>query len=1135
MNQSALRRCTATVPSIYRNVGSRISPKVIRNGARALFVCGIATIVFAVLFSIVGWPIDRSIPPQSILAGEGATRIVHLETPSPFLMFRADTNEQPTRSNLKLFENGHELGPAHTLHSDIAAKGQGRYSHYGEYLYFSSTDGTDPATNGRRYSFEAILFPSLSGLVALVLAGLALASIGYASSPAQIRDFSRSIVVTLSRARLTILVAVPAIYRNLGSRLSPKAIRNGAQALFVCGIAIIAFAGLFSIVGWTVDHSIPPQSILVGEGATRIVHLKTRPPFLAFRPDTNREPARSNLKLFENGHELGPAHTLHSDIAAKGEGRYSHYGEYLYFSSTDGTDPATNGRRYSFEAILFPSLSGLVALVLAGLALASIGYASSPAQSRDFSRSIVVTLSQARLPILASPLIALAVLIVLDPGTLTKLAYSVRYEVRAALALVMALIAGYAAVGHFPDRPSLWVGAIRALLLLGLSGLLGLRLDEMVWPFGAGLAAGLVFRHKQYHWVESRAITAITVSTSYRRLQIAGVVLALIAILPEVIDYWSESGLWDSNGYDVLAQQIAAGRLPFASSFYMPVYQYGMASLYYAFGHFWEVQKIVNVVFALAAVLILIDVAYILTGSLLAAAIVGIWAAFYENLHHAPWTTQIEGWYIPAFALAIWAAVYYLQAPCLRRMVGLALAAALVFNVRLQGAFFCGAVVMAAFAANRLGLRERLRHALVFILVLFFVGVAPWSVRNLAVEGRFSPSSHQAAQGTAILNDPRIGLYGLRYEGTYLPILIDYMNKFPDAAERQRVFESYLIKRLLSDPGWFVRAAPWRIGAYYGLVPWIYFQSDDASFNWSADWHQYGANHYPFVAMVIAAVLGVAVRWPSRFTLYVIALIGANGVIPLLVGSGEPRLSYPVHMLHVLLALAAFAPISVRYPSFAGTTGVLPFVPRPRILFCAAGAVVLTGLVLHNTFGRVKLYRAVNGEYAAFDPSLTIDRAVPLVQYEGSRETYFGSHLSVNGQSVAQLELGRNYRGVFVATAAMHPPRYVKILDGVPADANDLRLPRFNLFWIGKPQTTSAGRTADNLTPEQLALGLFTGATGAIWIPARLLRTVATDLIREQDIIEAEFRVLAHESYSTTGQFIEIVKAKILRRGALRD
>ena len=69
---------------------------------------------------------------------------------------------------------------------------------------------------------------------------------------------------------------------------------------------------------------------------------------------------QSILRLFENGVELGPAHSVHDDIRNLGKGRFSHWGTTVIFSASDNTDPRTNGRSYTYvmdgtSAILPPT------------------------------------------------------------------------------------------------------------------------------------------------------------------------------------------------------------------------------------------------------------------------------------------------------------------------------------------------------------------------------------------------------------------------------------------------------------------------------------------------------------------------------------------------------------------------------------------------------------------------------------------------------------------------------------------------------------------------------------------------------------------------------------------------------------
>lgn len=103
-------------------------------------------------------------------------------------------------------------------------------------------------------------------------------------------------------------------------------------------------------------------------GITRIVAARLRPPYAgritAFEHDAGLGwiapvpgrllsdlEASSSLRLFENGEALGPAHAPHADVRSLGAGRYSHWGAHLYFSTSDGSDPQSNGRVYEVREV----------------------------------------------------------------------------------------------------------------------------------------------------------------------------------------------------------------------------------------------------------------------------------------------------------------------------------------------------------------------------------------------------------------------------------------------------------------------------------------------------------------------------------------------------------------------------------------------------------------------------------------------------------------------------------------------------------------------------------------------------------------------------------------------------------------
>ncbi|MGE5531681.1 MAG: hypothetical protein ACM3VW_06160, partial [Bacteroidota bacterium] len=61
-------------------------------------------------------------------------------------------DDRITRSKLILYEDGKPLGPAHNAHIDTMENGLGRWSHWGtRSIQFSTSDNTDPRTNGRQY------------------------------------------------------------------------------------------------------------------------------------------------------------------------------------------------------------------------------------------------------------------------------------------------------------------------------------------------------------------------------------------------------------------------------------------------------------------------------------------------------------------------------------------------------------------------------------------------------------------------------------------------------------------------------------------------------------------------------------------------------------------------------------------------------------------------------------------------------------------------------------------------------------------------------------------------------------------------------------------------------------------------
>ena len=99
-----------------------------------------------------GVPFNEDVAPVSIARGTGLASRASFPRNAYFAP-RGDIRYRGglSGSDLRLFENGHVIGPAHSERADIENLGRGRYLYSTDGLYFSSSDGSDPRTNGRTY------------------------------------------------------------------------------------------------------------------------------------------------------------------------------------------------------------------------------------------------------------------------------------------------------------------------------------------------------------------------------------------------------------------------------------------------------------------------------------------------------------------------------------------------------------------------------------------------------------------------------------------------------------------------------------------------------------------------------------------------------------------------------------------------------------------------------------------------------------------------------------------------------------------------------------------------------------------------------------------------------------------------
>jgi len=132
-------------------------------------VLALALAAVAVLATgAVRLPVTKAIDPASIVHEDGlAFSAPGVSTPARGA--RAWPEGASDDSTLELLEDGRPLGPSHTYQEYVARLGQGRFLHRANEVLFSSSDGSDPRTNGRAYSlrYEAFLPWPLLGLLVI--------------------------------------------------------------------------------------------------------------------------------------------------------------------------------------------------------------------------------------------------------------------------------------------------------------------------------------------------------------------------------------------------------------------------------------------------------------------------------------------------------------------------------------------------------------------------------------------------------------------------------------------------------------------------------------------------------------------------------------------------------------------------------------------------------------------------------------------------------------------------------------------------------------------------------------------------------------------------------------------------------
>lgn len=270
-------------------------------------------------------------------------------------------------SRVVVYEDDRPLGPGHAGFGEIDTWGGGRFSHLPGGIVFSTSDGSDPNTNGHTY--WAVVRPppkkpvGHEGQQIVELTGpferYKLASVAHPrkldaepDNPAVERDLTSKLMV-YEEDRL--LGPAHASFNEINT------LGGGRYSHLPSGITFSTTDGSDPNTNGRTYWAVAPPPPKAPEGH-KVVQL-TRP-FERYRlasvaigdlsgklevkadNPTIEGDHSSPVVIYENDRPLGPGHESFNDINNLGGGRYSHLPSGITFSSSDGTDPNTNGRTY---------------------------------------------------------------------------------------------------------------------------------------------------------------------------------------------------------------------------------------------------------------------------------------------------------------------------------------------------------------------------------------------------------------------------------------------------------------------------------------------------------------------------------------------------------------------------------------------------------------------------------------------------------------------------------------------------------------------------------------------------------------------------------------------------------------------
>ena len=342
------------------------------------FVLVASAVVYGIYIAVAPFVAGKTNFPPPV---ENARLLIGFQKPFPerFLyVLRADkfsefedADEDDQTSPVILYEDDKPLGPSLSDRNDIEHLGQGRYAHLkGTGFLMSTSDNSDPRTNGRRYS--AVVPPAGRSTVPPPV-----------ENARRLRRFEKPwpdrFVYTVRAERLREFEDAdeddqtsPVILYEDDKPLGPshsdhfeiEKIGQGRYA-HLKGHGILMSTSdnsdprtngrrYYAVVPADGQSTAPPPPV---ENALQLHRFQkpwpdrfvytVRAERLREFEDADEDAQTSPMILYEDDKPLGRSHSDHADIEQFGQGRYAHLkGHGILMSTSDNSDPRTNGRRY---------------------------------------------------------------------------------------------------------------------------------------------------------------------------------------------------------------------------------------------------------------------------------------------------------------------------------------------------------------------------------------------------------------------------------------------------------------------------------------------------------------------------------------------------------------------------------------------------------------------------------------------------------------------------------------------------------------------------------------------------------------------------------------------------------------------